>query len=289
MSDNNVPVTELTSGSRSSKDPERLRSLVEANPAQLWTARPDGGLDYVNPEVARYAGMPAELLLGSGWGQMVHPLDLSRAVEQWRHCLSTGDTYAVEMRLQCGADSIYRWHLTNAVPVRDAAGEIVRWVGTNVNIDEQKRAVEVANAAQSRAHKERERLRRVFQYTPAAMILYHGASFVVEMINPTAQAIFDRRMAPGRPMRDTFPESEAPALFAILDRVYATGEPHPASEICLRFDRDGDGVAEETFWNITLQPLNSPGEPTMDILSYCVEVARETGSVLNSAGAAPKS
>lgn len=267
MSDTDVSLVNRTHESR-----DRYQSLVEANPAQLWTAQPDGGLDYVNPQVASYAGMPAELLLGNGWGQMVHPLDLSRAVEQWRRCLASGETYSVEMRLQCGVDSIYRWHLTNAVAIRDAAGQIVQWVGTNVNIDEQKRALEIATAAQSHAHKERERLRRIFQYAPAAMILYQGANFVIDLLNPVAQEMFGARVVQGKPVREAFPELESQGIFELMDRVHASGEPHQAVELCLLFDRNGDGVPEETFWNVTLQPLNEPDEPTTEILSHAVEV-----------------
>jgi len=252
---------------------DRFREMVEANPAQLWTAQPDGGLDYVNPQVASYAGLPADVLLGDGWGRIVHPLDLTRAVERWRSCLQSGETYTVEMRLQRGLDLQYRWHRTIAEPVRNSRGEIVQWVGTNNDIDEQKRAVEIADAAQMRTQQERERLRRIFHLAPAAITLYHGPSFITDLINPTAEAILGAgRAVLGKPLREVVPELEDDGIFDILDRVYATGEPFQAKGMRLVFTRAGETEPSESFWDFVLQPLNDAGEPVTDILSHAVEV-----------------
>ena len=118
---------------------ERLsyQELAEAMPQQVWTARPDGALDYVNQQVAGYAMRSAEELLGAGWVSIVHPDDVPQAVVRWTRALQSGEPYEVEFRLLRAADQMYRWHLGRAVPLR-SGGQIVRWVGTNTDIHDHK-------------------------------------------------------------------------------------------------------------------------------------------------------
>lgn len=115
----------------------RYRFLAEAIPVQIWTARPDGSLDYVTRRVADYFGLSTEQLLADGWQNVVHPDDLPSAVERWTHSLSTGEPYEVEFRLR-GADGVFRWHLARALAQRDDAGRVVKWYGTNTLIEDQK-------------------------------------------------------------------------------------------------------------------------------------------------------
>ena len=116
----------------------RYRFLAEAIPVQIWTARPDGSLDYVTQRVADYFGMSADRIVGEGWQNVVHPDDLAGAVEQWVRALQTGEEYQVEFRLR-DASGEYRWHLARALPQRDEKGAIVAWFGTNTDIHDQRR------------------------------------------------------------------------------------------------------------------------------------------------------
>lgn len=118
---------------------EEYRFLTEAIPQQIWTARPDGGLDFANQRVLDYFGRPADEVLGDRWTAHVHPDDLPAALARWQHCLHTGDRYEVEFRLR-DADGAYRWHIGRARAMRGADGQLVRWFGTNIDIDDQKRA-----------------------------------------------------------------------------------------------------------------------------------------------------
>jgi len=116
----------------------RYHFLAEAIPVLVWTALPDGHLDYVTERVSRYFGVPADQLLRDGWQNVVHPDDLPAVTERWRHSLATGEPYRVEFRLRA-ADGTYRWHLAGALAQCDESGKIVRWFGTNTDIEEQKR------------------------------------------------------------------------------------------------------------------------------------------------------
>lgn len=117
------------------------RFLAESIPQQVWASGPDGALDYVSPVVERYFGEPAAAILGAGWLAVVHPGDAQRCVELWTRALASGESYEIEFRLR-RHDGQYRWHLARAVPERGATGAIIRWFGTNTDIDE-RRAMEL--------------------------------------------------------------------------------------------------------------------------------------------------
>jgi PAS domain S-box-containing protein len=114
---------------------ENFRTLAEAIPQQVWTSTPDGALDFVNERVLTYFDSTREQVLGAGWQAVIHPDDLASCIQRWTHSLATGEKYEVELRLR-RSDDTYRWHLGRALAVRDAAGEIVKWFGTNTDIDE---------------------------------------------------------------------------------------------------------------------------------------------------------
>jgi PAS domain S-box-containing protein len=115
--------------------------VAESIPQQVWTATPDGALDYVNSVVRRYFDQTSEAILGAGWQAVIHPDDVAACIASWTASLTTGAAYEVEFRLR-RHDACYRWHLGRALPERDPAGTIVRWFGTNTDIDDRK-AVEV--------------------------------------------------------------------------------------------------------------------------------------------------
>ena len=115
----------------------QFRTLAEAMRNHAWTARPDGNLDWFNGQVYAFSGSAPGTLEGAGWATMVHPDDIPEAAQRWVHALATGDAYEVEFRLR-RYDGDYRWHISRAVPQRDEAGDIVRWIGTNTEIHEQK-------------------------------------------------------------------------------------------------------------------------------------------------------
>ncbi|MEO7167121.1 MAG: PAS domain S-box protein [Chthoniobacterales bacterium] len=133
---------------RESRAEQRL--ITEAIPQQVWTAQPDGTLDYVNNRVVEYFGRTREEVVGSGWLDVLHPEDVPATVERWTNALTTGQPYEVEFRLR-RTDGEYRWHLGRALPLHDAGGAIARWFGTNTDITERKRAEEEREIAAQRS------------------------------------------------------------------------------------------------------------------------------------------
>ncbi|ABE61135.1 PAS/PAC sensor hybrid histidine kinase [Nitrobacter hamburgensis X14] len=116
---------------------EEFRALAEALPHHVWTAKPDGELNWCNTRVYDYVGAKPDELVGNDWNKVVHPDDASAAAAAWTHAVATGDPYEIEFRLR-GADGSYHWFLARAVPARDEDGRITRWIGTNTDVHDQK-------------------------------------------------------------------------------------------------------------------------------------------------------
>ena len=117
------------------------RTLIDAIPQQIWSAPPDGATDYCNERWRSYTGLGLEDVRGYGWQNMVHPEDRDRVLKAWDEAVANGTRYQEEERHR-GADGTYRWFLSIGAPLRDAAGRIVRWYGTNTDIEDRKRAEE---------------------------------------------------------------------------------------------------------------------------------------------------
>src|ERR671936_119574 len=122
---------------------ERYRFLAEAQPDQIWTAQPTGELDYVNQRALDYFELPFAELVEHGWTALVHPEDLGHMLERWQQALATGQPYENALRLRRGSDGSFRWHLTRAIARTDRGGAVLKWFGSNTDIDDQKRAEEV--------------------------------------------------------------------------------------------------------------------------------------------------
>ena len=119
-----------------------FKTVIESLPQIVWTATPDVSPDFYNQNWVDYTGMTVEQTTGWGWTPVLHPEDISIAVERWTHSFQTGASYEVEYRFKRASDGAYRWHLGRALPMRDAEGKIVKWFGTCTDIDDQKRATE---------------------------------------------------------------------------------------------------------------------------------------------------
>ncbi len=117
----------------------RYRFLADTMPQIIWTAKPDGNLDYYNQRWFDYTGLTIEQTKDWGWKTVLHPDDLQNCVERWTKAVATEGDYEVEYRFKRASDGLYRWHLGRAFPLRDRDGKIIQWVGTCTDIEDQKR------------------------------------------------------------------------------------------------------------------------------------------------------
>lgn len=127
---------------------DRFRMLGEVISLQVWTATPDGMLDYVNDQVHAYFGTYDDAeVLGTAWTNFVHPDDIAVAAERWQKSLATGERYIVEFRLRRGGNGDYAWFLVRAEAMRGKDGSIIKWFGTNTAIHDLKTAQQNAERA----------------------------------------------------------------------------------------------------------------------------------------------
>jgi PAS domain S-box-containing protein len=116
---------------------EQFRFMSESMPQQVWTSDASGKLNYVNEWTQKYFGRTSEDLLEAGIERFIHPDDLNRCMSKWAEALTTGEIFQVEFRM-LRQDQQYRWHLSRALPFK-ANDTIVKWLGTNTDIEEHKK------------------------------------------------------------------------------------------------------------------------------------------------------
>ncbi|MBV9927507.1 MAG: PAS domain-containing protein [Acidobacteria bacterium] len=125
---------------------ERSMSLiVNTIPTFAWSARPDGYADFLNQRWLNYTGMTAEEASGWGWEEAIHPDDRQELVDYWRSCVASGTPGETEARMR-RFDGAYRWFLFRFNPLRDESGKIIKWYGTNIDIEDRKRGEEALRA-----------------------------------------------------------------------------------------------------------------------------------------------
>jgi PAS domain S-box-containing protein len=130
-----------------------LRQMTETIPEMLWSARPDGAIEYCNTRFLQYTGFSAEQVVGDGWWNTIHPDDAARVAPVWMSCVATGAPYRVEVRTFHASDRTYRLCAVNALPLRDEQGRILKWHGTIVDMQDWKEAQEeLRNTQAALAH-----------------------------------------------------------------------------------------------------------------------------------------
>jgi PAS domain S-box-containing protein len=141
----NQPLEQGAASTQTSADPQtsefRLGGVINAIPGFVWTALPNGEVEFCNQRWLDYTGMSLSQLRSEELATAIHPQDKSDFVEKWRAALSQGESFKAQARVR-GADGCYRCFLIRAVPQRGARGAISRWYGNNVDIEDLKRAQE---------------------------------------------------------------------------------------------------------------------------------------------------
>lgn len=113
----------------------RQRALIEGVPHLVWRAGDGGAWTWASPQWCSYTGQSEADSHGYGWQEPVHPGDRDAAMTRWQQAEASG-AFVVEYRLRNASDDRYRWFQTRAVPVRDAGGAIVEWLGTSTDVDD---------------------------------------------------------------------------------------------------------------------------------------------------------
>ncbi|MDQ0324002.1 PAS domain S-box-containing protein [Pararhizobium capsulatum DSM 1112] len=206
-----------------------LRKIIDGMPLAVWTSRPDGYCDFVNERWLEYAGFTAEQAEGSAWTAILHPQDAGRLEKAWNTSLVSGDPADFEARMR-GSDGEYRWFLFRATPLLGDDGKITKWYGTNIDIEDRKRA------EQALAERERE-----------SRLIVDGIAGMIAIFSPDAQLIDGNRQILDyfeRPLSElndwssngiTHPDDLQTCIDSFMGSM-VTGEPYDYETRFLRHD-----------------------------------------------------
>lgn len=256
------------------KSEERYRSLVEATSQITWNTNAEGELTTAQPKWAAFTGQTYEEYLGWGWLNAIHPDDQPLTAQVWKTSLAGHTLYEVEHRLR-RYDGEYRHMHVRAVPVLESDGSIREWVGVNRDITERKQVQAARDRALAEAEAARAELQRVFMQAPAAIATFRGVNHITETVNSLYIQLVGKRDLLGKPIGEAFPEIAKQGFLQILDQVYRSGEPFVGKEMPVVFDRNSNGVVEQSYWNLVYQPLLDAEGKVYGIMTHAVEVTEQ--------------
>ncbi len=127
---------------------ERFRVMANSIPQMAWTARADGSIYWYNQRWYDFTGTTPGQMEGWDWQAVPDPEVLARVVAQWTAAIDTGEPFEMEFAMR-GADGQFRQFLNRAIPVKDASGQVLQWVGTNTDVDEIKRVEKTLRAKEA--------------------------------------------------------------------------------------------------------------------------------------------
>jgi len=166
--------------------PETIRLIIDSTPALIHTALPDGYIDFFNQGWLRYLGLPLENLQGWNWTSVIHPDDLEGILQKWRASLANGDPFSHETRVLT-ADGEYRWMLHHKIAKRDEHGNIVKWYGASVDIDDRKRAEDEIRRLKEQLHRENVALREELDKTSMFEEIVGSSAALRKVLSEVAQ------------------------------------------------------------------------------------------------------
>ncbi len=143
-------ITQRKHAEEAVKDSEaHFRLLADSMPQIIWTARPDGHVDYYNEQWYRFTGFERGKFGDLSWEPIMHPDDAETCRRLWYEAVRSGEPYMIEYRFRDRHENRWRWFLGRALPARDSAGRIIKWFGTATDIDEQKKVEDDLRRANS--------------------------------------------------------------------------------------------------------------------------------------------
>jgi PAS domain S-box-containing protein len=168
---------------------ERYRVLADNLPGCVFTSLPDGACDYCNQWWYDYTGLAEQDMLGTGWADCLHPESRQETLDLWAQATQNGESFQFESRFR-GADGVYRWFFVRAAPLEDAEGRVIKWFGTCVDIDAQRRSLEELRISE-------ERFRNLVMALPVAVYTTDQTGLIT-LFNKHAVELWGRRPEIGK-------------------------------------------------------------------------------------------
>jgi PAS domain S-box-containing protein len=259
---------------------ERLRLALTAAQMVVWD------MDLQSNRVVCSANALQVWGLHEGTGEefvaLIHPDDRQQVFQATVGALAGEQPYAPEYRVIC-PDGVVRWLNSQGQVYRDETGQGVRMIGVSVDITERKlieaerdRLLKREQTARLEAESERKRLYDILMQFPAMIGIVKGSDLVYEFANPSYLQGTGRTLdIIGQPLQQVFPELEGQIYFDVLEQVYRTGETFIREESPTYWDRNGDGVLEEAFFNCIFPAWRDAEGTIQGVLIYNNEVTAQ--------------
>jgi PAS domain S-box-containing protein len=251
----------------------RFRRLFESNVVGIFFPERSGKITEANDAFLQMVGYTREDLLSGKvrWDTMTPPeyayLD-RRAIEEHR---LTGFNTPYE-KVYIRPDGSYVPALIAGVTLEKDPD---KGIAVAIDLTERKQAEEARDKALAETEAARAQLQRVFMQAPALIQVSRGPLHVIETANPLYMQVVGNRDLIGKTIREALPQFEGQGFFELLDEVYASGKPFVGNEVRALFDRNNDGVLEESFWNFVYQPLVDADGKVNGIMTHAVEVTEQ--------------
>ncbi|HEX4086827.1 MAG TPA: PAS domain S-box protein [Chthoniobacteraceae bacterium] len=176
-----VVITDITghkvAGEELRASEQRFRTMADAIPHLAWIANADGWIYWYNLRWYQYTGATPAEMEGWGWQSVHDPEKLPTVLSRWKESIATGEPFDMVVPLR-GADGLYRPFLTRVIPLKDATGRVLQWIGTNTDISEQKRSEEALRASEAK-------FSAAFGNNPAAIALTRLEDGIIQDVNET--------------------------------------------------------------------------------------------------------
>ncbi len=248
----------------------RLRQLANNIPQLAWIADAQGSVEWYNDRWYDYTGTTPDEMQGWGWQGVMDARVLPEILEKWRHSVATGESFQMTFPMR-SRDGEYRPFFTLVAPLKDDAGRVVHWFGTNTDVSTLHEAQRLRLEGERRDRGERERLARMFAQAPSFMALLDGPSHRFVLANPRYIQLVGREVI-GTTFADALPDADAQGYVALLDSVYASGEPYSAFASHYDMQPSPDAAAVERFVDFVLQPIRDDTGAVSGIFVQGVDV-----------------
>ena len=209
----------------------QLWLIIDAIATLAWSARADGSPEFFNQRWLDYTGLSAEQALGSGWKLAIQPDDLPRMLEIFEQAVNARQSFEAEGRLR-RCDGEFRWFLFRGSPLRDESGKVVKWYGTNTDIEDRKRVEDVLRA-------DVKSFRQIIDSIPGVIVIL-TAEGQVELVNREGLEYFGKTLEELKSwsVQDVVHPDDVPAALTAWRHAVETGDPYNSDHR----NRRADGV-----------------------------------------------
>jgi PAS domain S-box-containing protein len=205
---------------------EQFHTLADSIPNLAWWANGDGFITWYNRRWYEYTGTTPEQMEGWGWQSVHDPKVLPKVLERWKASIATGQPFDMEFPLR-GADGVFRPFLTRVLPLKDSAGLVLRWFGTNTDISARKQAEEALRESEKQYRELFENMIEGFAY--CKMVFENGKpqDFIYLSVNHAFESLTGLKNVVGKRVTEVIPgiRETDPELIEIYGRVSLTGKP----------------------------------------------------------------